>query len=150
MPREAPSWVRKLAAARAVALAAMTPEEVADRGAEIAARAARKAKRLADARLVHERSLAGDTPDEIAARLGIAPRNLFNRAKRWGIVLMRRRGFRWLSAWVSDHRIPALDCLAADLGVTRAAALERLLDAALADGAHVARRTLQVKRLAAA
>jgi hypothetical protein len=150
MRREAPSWVRKLAAGRAAALAAMTPEEIAARQVEIKERIARRSKRLADARLVSERMQAGDTPDEIAAALGIAPRNLFNRAKRWGFTLMRRKGFRWLSSWVRESRIPALDCLAADLGVTRAVALERILDASLEKGAFVARRTLGFQRKVAA
>ena len=150
MPREAPPWVRKLAAGRAAALASMTPEENADRAREALERVARRAKRLADARLVNELAQAGDTPDEIAAALGVTARTLFNRAKRWGIVLKRRKDFRWLASWVSESHVPALDCLAADLGVTRAVALERILEAALEGGAHVARRTLGFQRRVAA
>ena len=150
MPREAPSWVRKLAAARASALAAMTPEENAERDLAAVERDGRREKRLADARLVSERVQAGDTPDEIAGALGITPRNLFNRSKRLGLIIPRRKGFRWLASWVRESHVPALDCLAADLGVTRAVALERILDAALEGGAHVARRTLGFQRRVAA
>ena len=146
MPREAPSWVRKLTAARAAALAQMTPEEVEARAIDAAARAGRRAKRIADAWLMNQHAMSGDTPDEIAVVLGITPRRVVERAKRWGMVLPRRRGFRWLAAWVSDHRLPALDLLAADMGVTRSVALEKLLDAALEEGAIPARRILGVKR----
>lgn len=146
MQPEFPSWKEKLRIARASALASLTDEEVkareADDAANRARRAANNAGRAAQALLVNQRLSLGDKPDEISARLDISLRGLQHRAKRWGHALMQRAGFRRLSAWVADRHVSALDRLAADTGLPRDKALERLLAAALADGGHIARRMI--------
>ena len=145
MPREAPSWARKLAASYKVALSNLTPEESAERDAERARVKHNQKKRLETARFISKRAHEGDSPEEIASALGITARCLFRKTSRWGFDLRQRAGFRRLFVWVSESRVPALEVLASDMGLTRAAALEAILDAALEEGAHVARRVLKVK-----
>lgn len=105
-----------------------------------ATRAERRAKRAAESLLINQRVALGDTPIEIADRLEISLRALQRRAERWGHALRQRAGFRRLSAWVADRHVAGLDKLAADAGLSREKALERILAGALADGAHIARR----------
>jgi hypothetical protein len=154
MPHDLPSWKAKLREARAAALASMTPEEAAQREADDAARrgwrAERRAARAAEALLVNQRAFLGDTPEEIAARLGITSDGLRKRARRWGHVLVQREGFRRLSAWVANRHVWMLDTLTAETGLSRDKVLETILAAILGDPV-AARRIVgaPVKRRAA-
>lgn len=114
-----------------------------------ATRSAHRAKRAAEALLINQRAALGDTPQEIAQRLEITTKSLRDRSKRWGHALMQRAGFRRLHAWVADRHVTQLDKLAAEAGIPREKALERIIAAAFADGAFVARRIVTpVKSLA--
>ena len=130
-----PTWREKMRAARRAALAALSPGEAAQRVADDMAawaeRSARREAKAAQALLVNQRVLLGDTPEEIAARIGITVRNLRHRARRWGHALMQRKGFRRLSVWVSSAHVETLDRLAAAWGVSREKALEELAATAL-------------------
>ena len=75
----------------------------------------------------------------MAAAEGISERALVKLAKRWGIILPRRAYHRRVSGWILEKHAVELDRLAVDLGTGRAGALERVLSAALEEGAHVAR-----------
>jgi hypothetical protein len=140
------AWKSKLQAGRLAALASLTPEEAAQRAADDAAerraRAERKAAKAEQAALVNQRLALGDTPEEIAGRLGITLRALQARARTWGHALAQRAGFRRLSAWVAERHVRQLDALAAEAGLTREQALERIAAAILGDGV-AARRIVQ-------
>jgi hypothetical protein len=155
MQPDAHSWRAKLRAGRLAALATLTPEEAAQRAeddaAERRARAARRAAKAAQSVLVNQRAALGDTPEEIAGRLGISLRALQARARTWGYALAQRAGFRRISAWVAERHVRALDTLAVEAGIPREKALERIVAAVLGD-LVAARRILGVseKRRAAA
>jgi hypothetical protein len=68
----------------------------------------------------------------------------------WGLPIAARRGSRRLPAWIPDAHVAELDELARDMGIDRGRAVEALLRAMLMDGAAVARRSLGVRRRAAA
>lgn len=133
---DTPTWKAKLRAARVAVLDALSPEESESRAAadlaDREARAERRAARSAQALLINQRLSLGDTLDEIAGRLGITVGALRLRARRWGYALRQRKGFRWLSAWVSERHVATLDGLAASWGVSREKALEEVLSDALA------------------
>jgi hypothetical protein len=136
MSHEPPTWKTKLRAFRLTALASLTPEEAearvaADR-AEVAARALRREARAAQALLINQRAALGDTPEEIAGRVGISVAALRRRARRAGHFLAQRKGFRRLAAWVSNRHVETLDRLAATWGMSREKALEELIAGTLA------------------
>ena len=137
MQPDAHSWRAKLRAGRLSALASLTEEEaaqrVADDAAERHARAERRAAKAAQAMLVNQRAALGDTPEEIAERLGVSVQALRKRARTWGHVLMQRAGFRHLSAWVADRHVRHLDSLAVEAGISREKALEQIVSAVLGD-----------------
>ena len=156
-----PDYRQILRDARNAALSAMTPDQKCQREADHKSRlerraarrevhAQRQAEKVAKIRLWTQRLMHGDTPEEIADALGVTEFALRNWSLRWGVALMQRKGFRRLAAWVSFPHVAALDALASDLGLSREKAMATLLDAALSDGAHVARRTLGVQRRAVA
>lgn len=154
MQPDVPLWKAKLRAGRAAALASLTIEEEAERAAEDFAerhaRASRRAARSGQALLVNQRTLLGDTPAEIAARLGIGVAALRARARRWGHSLVQRAGYRRVSAWIADRHVRALDALAAEAGLSREKALEALLAATFADPMRARQMIVPVKREAAA
>lgn len=138
------SWKTKLRAARLSALESFTPDEEAERinaaAAERAERAERRAVKSAQALFINQRAAIGDTPHEIAARVGIGVAALRARARRWGHALTQRAGYRRLSSWVADRHVRVLDVIAADAGLSREKALEALVAAALGGGSLSADR----------
>lgn len=137
MQPDAHSWRAKLRAGRLAALATLTADEAAQRAADDAAerhaRAQRRAAKAEQALLVNQRLVLGDTPEEIAGRIGVTLRALQARARTWGYALAQRAGFRRLSAWVADRHVRQLDALAAEAGMNREKALERIVAAVLGD-----------------
>lgn len=153
MQPDVPLWKAKLRAGRLATLASLTPEEEAQRAADDAAerraRASRRAQKAAEALLVNQRAVLGDTPQEIAGRLDIGVAALRGRARRWGHALMQRAGYRRLSSWIADRHVRLLDALAVEVGLSREKVLEALLAAALADPLRARSMVLPVKREAA-
>lgn len=151
---DVPTWKTKLRAGRLATLAGLTPVEEAQRAADDAAerhaRAGRRAKKAAEALLINQRAVLGDTPQEISERLGIGVAGLRGRARRWGHALMQRAGYRRLSSWVADRHVRMLDALATDAGLSREKALEAILAATFADPLRARQMVLPVKREAAA
>lgn len=148
---DAPSWRVKLSEARKVGWLSLTPEErevaAADRRV---AREKKKARRrlIKDRRrLIVDMAVGGAKVEEIVAFIGMKAKEI--RYQVAGLIA-ERKGFRRLFVWIADEHVAALDGVARDLGIDRGRALERLLAAVLADGGHVARRTMGVRRKAEA
>lgn len=143
----------ELLKARIDALAALPAElrgalarEAKDR---IAQRSERRRLQVARALFVGQRLVIGDKPEEVAEKLKTSVGALRGFCSRWAVTLVQRAGFRRLHAWVADRHVTQLDKLAEDAGIPREKALERIISAAFADGAFVARRVvLPVKSLA--
>ena len=140
---EIPQWKSKLHAARLQALEALSPEERAERlhadAEELAARSERRAARSAQDLFINQRAALGDTPQEIAERLGIGVGALRARGRHSGHVLTQRAGYRRLPAWVATRHVRALDAIAADAGMSREKAVEALLAGLLGKGVTIAR-----------
>ena len=137
-------WRTTLRAGRKAAVAAFTPDLLAqmraDNAARRAEREARRAAKLARASFVNQRLAHGDTPEELAASLGMGVNGVIALAQRDGHALMQRKGFRRLASWVSHRDVAALDALASESGVTREKMLGVVIADALASGAFVAKR----------
>ena len=141
-----PEWKRKWRIGRDViagklprdAIEPLTAEELAARNAHLKEeRAISSAK--TKARHARNRSLcgmayAGAGVDEMAAAHHMSVNSVYRYLSRWGIPTCWRAGVRAIPAPMKLGAIETLDALAADMGVRRATALERLLAAALADG----------------
>jgi hypothetical protein len=91
--------------------------------------------------LINQRSDIGDTPEEVAGRLGISLASLRESCVRWGFALFQRKGFRQIGAWLRDRLVSVLDAYAAGARISREIAASELLFNAL--------RARQARRAAA-
>lgn len=149
-----PTGVRKIHEGSRAVWASLTPDE--QLGVRVYKEARRQIKKELSALKREDRrkvrikiaalTMAGDKPGEIAAKMGVPLKSLWNHRLYWALPIAVRRGCRRLFAWLPDAEVAALDSLAADMGVSRGRALEALLRLALADGGFVARRSLGVPR----
>lgn len=152
MPHREPApWRRALLEARRAALGALGDQDRRAAQDDIAAAAGRRraeqSQKAARARRIGNLLIAGHTSPEIAAAVGVSLSRLRALRLKHGLPLADRRGFRRLFAWLRDEHVAALDRLAADAGTDRDKILDRLLKAALQDDAHVARRTLGIRKM---
>jgi hypothetical protein len=148
---DAPSWRQKMSAARQAGWLSLTPEEREVAAADFrVAREKRKAKRRQfreRARRINELVIAGFKMEEVAAAEAMPVTKL---RYHFNGLLAARKGFRRLCAWLADDHVAALDDIAADLGIDRGRAVERLLAAVLSEDGFVARRQLGLRRKAEA
>jgi hypothetical protein len=89
----------------------------------------------------NQRSDIGDTPDEVAGRLRISLASLRESCARWLLVLVQRKGFLRIGAWLDDRLVSVLDAYAAGARISREIAASELLSNAL--------RARQARRAAA-
>ena len=151
-PCPRPEWLQKIMAAKAAALAALTPAELAEAEAEKAARRARvEARRLASierAKTIFAMFADGHSDVEIGRVLNCASRAVRRFAELRGYTITRSK--------ISVRRLVALSCehethlraLADAQGLAPAAALEQLVGLILSDEAAMARRMLRNPDLA--
>lgn len=139
-----PSYKAKLSEGRAAALARMTPEEIAqdalDRQERRARSVARKTELRARLARIIKMAMSGAKPSEIAVQEEISEVHLRKIKIDWGIPISSRDGKRRCFAWVRDDHFATAGAIAASNGIEPAEFIARILAAALADDAHVARR----------
>lgn len=93
------------------------------------------------ARRINDLCIAGATPDEIAADVGITTDALWKLRRRWGHPIAQRKGARRVFVWIADPCVSAFDRYAADIGADdRTRALGVLVNAILNDDPETARR----------
>jgi hypothetical protein len=83
----------------------------------------------------------GRTSREIAAALGISHQRVCQIAERFGILLARP-GSRRFGLYVGDRRARIIQDLAAEVGVSPATMIERMVRVVVDDGAEQARKRL--------
>ena len=150
--RPRPAWLTKMVAAKAAALEALTPAELAEAEADRSARKARvEARRLASierARIIFAMFADGHSDVEIGRAICRTSRSVRRFAELRGYTITRSKtSVRRLVALSHEHEMH-LRALAERNGMAPAAALEQLVALILADEASIARRMLRNPDLA--
>ena len=152
--RPRPGWLNKImmAKAAALALAALTPDELAEAEAERVARRARvEARRLAAierARTICRMFFDGKSDVEIAKAVGRKPRAVRRHAEMRGFTITRSKTSVSRLIPIAREGEDALRRLAEAHGLAPAAALEDLVAFVLGDEAEVGRKLLRNPALA--
>jgi len=149
-PRQFPSWLTKLAAAKRAALEALSAEERTEAAEDLKGRRerikARRAASLALAQQIFALNDAGHTVFEIAAKVDRRPKTIIVLAAKRGVSISRSTEKVRRAVVLPREREDALRRMADDYRTTPEKALDDLLTFALDDDAAVARRILRVRR----
>jgi hypothetical protein len=76
---------------------------------------------------INRRSDIGDTREEVPGRLGSSLASLPKSCARSGLVLVQRKGFRRIGAWLDDRLVSVLDAYASGEGISPEKAASELL-----------------------